>query len=461
VPKQIDHDRRRAQIAEATWRLIAKRGIEAATMREITAALGMAHGALKHYFPDKNAIVKAAFTHVFEATNTRIAARLGAATGLAGLRVFCREVLPADEVTELEARVVIPFWQRALADAELESVFASAMAQWRERVAGFLRVGREDGSVTSPVADEVLVEQLLTMLNGMQVHALLTPKVTTARLQWRMVEAFIESLGPQPGVPAEPAVPAGAAAPASPVGPAGSAGAAGVAAAAGRDGVAERTDAAEAAVPAGAAAVVERIDVAVEPAGVAVPAGVAAVVERADVAADSAEAGEGFLSFSRIAVDVTATRLPGTDRDAMAMVLLLHRVANTVVYDLESTVHRPAGWSWSAFRLLFAVWVAGPQEAGRAAELTGMSRAAVSSLAKTLAAAGLVGRTSDAHDRRSVVLSLTDAGRRRLEATFREHNQREARWAALLAPADLRVLNRVLAELARAAQSQGWVSHRF
>jgi DNA-binding MarR family transcriptional regulator len=313
-----------------------------------------------------------------------------------------------------------------------------------------------------------------------------------------MVEAFIESLGPQPagsvadsGVSAEPAGPIGAA------GAAGSAAgqgggveravAAEAAAPAGAAAVAERTDvaadSAEAAAPAGAAAVTERTDAAadsaeaVTPAGAAAvaertgaaadsaeavtPAGAAAVAERTGAAADLAEAGEDFLSFSRIAVDVTATRLPATDRDAMAMVLLLHRVANTVVYDLESTVHRPAGWSWSAFRLLFTVWVAGPQEARRAAELTGMSRAAVSSLAKTLAAAGLVGRTPDAHDRRSVVLSLTDAGRHRLEATFREHNRREARWAGLLAPADLRVLNRVLAELARAAQSQGWVSHRF
>ena len=53
--------------------------------------------------------------------------------------------------------------------------------------------------------------------------------------------------------------------------------------------------------------------------------------------------------------------MPEVDRAAMTMVLLLHRVANTVVYDLESTVHRPAGWSWSAFRLLFALWVAGPR----------------------------------------------------------------------------------------------------
>jgi DNA-binding MarR family transcriptional regulator len=178
-----------------------------------------------------------------------------------------------------------------------------------------------------------------------------------------------------------------------------------------------------------------------------------------DASTDNAP-GDGFLGFAEVALDRTVERLPGTDRDAMAMVLLLHRVTNTVVYDLESTVHRPAGWSWSAFRLLFALWVAGAQDPSRAAELTGMSRAAVSSLAKTLGAAGLVERTPDATDRRSVILTLSESGARRLEATFEAHNRREAEWARLLTGEELTVLNGVLTKLAEAAQRQDWISRR-
>jgi DNA-binding MarR family transcriptional regulator len=169
---------------------------------------------------------------------------------------------------------------------------------------------------------------------------------------------------------------------------------------------------------------------------------------------------EGFLSFTEIALDVTHKRLPATNRDAMTMVLLLHRVASVVVYDLESKVHRPAGWSWSAFRLLFALWVAGPQDPSRAAVLTGMSRAAVSSLAKTLSAAGLVQRTPRPSDRRSISLSLSETGVRRLESAFEAHNRREAEWAQLLTPDELSVLNRVLFKLVVAAQQQDWVSRR-
>lgn len=169
---------------------------------------------------------------------------------------------------------------------------------------------------------------------------------------------------------------------------------------------------------------------------------------------------EGFLSFAQIAIDRVGERLPDTDRSAMAMVLLLHRVSSAVVYDLESTVHRPAGWSWSAFRLLFTLWISGPQEAGRCAELAGMSRAAVSSLAKTLEAAGLMERTDAPRDRRTVVLGLTAAGEARLEETFGAHNRREADWAGLLSAEEVATLTGLLAKLAAAAQEQDWVRRR-
>jgi hypothetical protein len=58
------------------------------------------------------------------------------------------------------------------------------------------------------------------------------------------------------------------------------------------------------------------------------------------------------------------------------------------------------------------------------------------------------------------VLALDPGGAERLEETFRLHNRREARWAALLEPEELAMLNSLLRKLASAAHTQGWVSHR-
>ena len=84
-----------------------------------------------------------------------------------------------------------------------------------------------------------------------------------------------------------------------------------------------------------------------------------------------------FFSFVDVAVDRARERVPDLDPRAMRLVLSLYRVSNALVYDLESTVHRPAGWSWAGFRVLFVLWTSGPLETSRAAELSGMSRAAV------------------------------------------------------------------------------------
>jgi DNA-binding MarR family transcriptional regulator len=157
---------------------------------------------------------------------------------------------------------------------------------------------------------------------------------------------------------------------------------------------------------------------------------------------------DATLEFVADAVEITVDRLAGVDRQSMEMVLLLHRVTNAVVYDLESTVHRPAGWSWSAFRAVFTLWASGPLEPSRLADLSGMSRQAVSALVKTLEADGVVRRSAAEHDARSVVLTLTPEGSVRLERSFRAHNRREQQWASLLEPDERVTLTRLLVKLA-------------
>jgi DNA-binding MarR family transcriptional regulator len=136
-----------------------------------------------------------------------------------------------------------------------------------------------------------------------------------------------------------------------------------------------------------------------------------------------------FWSFVDHAVERASTRLPEMDPDAMRLVLMLHRTVGMLVYDLESSVHRPHGLSWPGFRVLFVLWIAGPLESRRVAELTGMSRAAVSALVKTLERDGFVHRRHLEHDRRMVELSLSERGEAGIARTFAAHNRREQLWA--------------------------------
>ena len=133
--------------------------------------------------------------------------------------------------------------------------------------------------------------------------------------------------------------------------------------------------------------------------------------------------------------------------DANRTILSLNRTSQAVTYDLESTLLRPRGLSWSVYRLLFVLWNAGDLEPTRLAELTGTTRASVSNLVKPLVADGLLERRPSPHDRRAAVISLADKGRSIIEEAFADVNRREAEWDRILTPIERDLLVALLQKL--------------
>jgi len=162
-----------------------------------------------------------------------------------------------------------------------------------------------------------------------------------------------------------------------------------------------------------------------------------------------------FWSFIDYAIDGAGRALPGLDPLAMRLVLSLHRAANMLVYDLESTVHRPRGLSWPGFRVMFVIWLAGPLEAKKVAELSGMSRAAVSALVGTLEKDGFVVKDRDPDDGRALRLGLTPAGLDAIADDFRAHNEREREWADALTEDEQRTLVDLLEKVAARSVHMG------
>lgn len=169
MPKLVDHDLRREQIVQATWRIIARRGMAGATMRDIAAEAGFANGALRPYFATKNDLLRATFEYVFDRTNERVAVATAGMHGMAALEAFCREVLPLDADLRDEARVAVSFWGEEAGLAEARDLHSASMRVWRGWIIGWLAEydGGRDWSVAA--------ESLLTFLLGAQITAALEP----------------------------------------------------------------------------------------------------------------------------------------------------------------------------------------------------------------------------------------------------------------------------------------------
>jgi len=191
VPRLVDHAERRLAIIGAAWRLIAARGIDSTNMRDLAREAGYTNGALSHYFSGKNEILRAAFEHVFNATNARIERSVGQRRGLAALRRLCREVMPQTEETLLEARIAVSLWQRALNDPYMASVNADALDTWRAQLIEYLRQAREDGEI-GDVDTTLYANLLMTSMVGMQVTGVLDAESSSAAAQEAMIEQIID-----------------------------------------------------------------------------------------------------------------------------------------------------------------------------------------------------------------------------------------------------------------------------
>lgn len=138
--------------------------------------------------------------------------------------------------------------------------------------------------------------------------------------------------------------------------------------------------------------------------------------------------------------------VPDADLSALAVVFTLIRASDRLVYDLE-TVHRPLGWTWPGFRILFWIWLLGPLEPRDIALLVNASRASISSVVNTLERDGFVVRRRGSNDRRLVTVELTTRGGERIAEAFNVHNQREREWVRVFSKEERTTLVELLSRL--------------
>lgn len=161
-------------------------------------------------------------------------------------------------------------------------------------------------------------------------------------------------------------------------------------------------------------------------------------------------------------VKLTRSRLGGQfdleQLQANQAILSLNRAAGAITYDLESIIHRPRLGSWAAYTLLFVLWNAGPMPSHRLAELSNMSRAAVSNMTKTLFAKGYIVKKPHSRDGRAITLHLTDSGTEAIEESFAEEIGREREWMSALTDIEQQLLIQLLDKLISSRNRSGLTS---
>lgn len=142
-------------------------------------------------------------------------------------------------------------------------------------------------------------------------------------------------------------------------------------------------------------------------------------------AAEGTTSGEFTLEATEAAV---AERLNGMsiNMSAMAAVSNIYRAANAVRNYVERRVLAPHELTWTAWVVLWVIWIWGEIESRHVAAEAGISKGTLTGVQKTLLSKGLIRREVHPDDGRRVLLSLTEEGHRLMAELFPDFNAEEA-----------------------------------
>ncbi len=193
MPKIVDRDQRREEVLEATWRVIARNGIDGVSIREVAAEGGYSTGVVAHYFRNKDDVVRSALFRVWRQESARIRQRTASLRGLAALEAIVREVLPLGAQRALEMAVWMAFWSRAIGDETLSSEQQRYYAEWRALLSKHLREALEAGEI-GKVDTEAEAIRLAGLIDGIGIQAMLEPRLFKGQRAVRLVLDHLQRL---------------------------------------------------------------------------------------------------------------------------------------------------------------------------------------------------------------------------------------------------------------------------
>ncbi|RKT10967.1 TetR family transcriptional regulator [Streptomyces sp. 1114.5] len=171
MPKQVDHDGRRRQIAEAVCLLVDEHGLAAVTLRDVATRAEVSMGAVQRCFRTKEEMLLFALAHIGERVTARVRSRLSAGPAQSAatrLGLVAGEVALLREEHRAEARIWLAFVAGAAVTPILAQTLRSSYAELEELMARL--VGEAAGEALDPAAE---ARTLLALADGLTAHVLI------------------------------------------------------------------------------------------------------------------------------------------------------------------------------------------------------------------------------------------------------------------------------------------------
>ena len=191
MPKIVDHDSRRREIAIAASRALKKFGLDNVTLAQIASESGSTTGMIQHYFPTKWDVILAALHLMHDRMEAKLSAVIK--NGQFELHELLSEALPLDGDRTAEAAIWLSFWSSAINKPELLAASQQLHDDWRRIIRQCLTYCSKFEKEIDDADLEDTVSSIIVFLDGLSIKAITRPEEYDRTLVRRILKKYVTS----------------------------------------------------------------------------------------------------------------------------------------------------------------------------------------------------------------------------------------------------------------------------
>jgi len=190
MPKQIDHNQRRDEIARAACLVIAEKGFAQTKLVDIAKTAGCTTGALRHYFETKDDILNAATN--YSRLHSRVRLDNASRRVPYSLVDTLFETLPTNPAQTVFIKVWMEMNVRSMGSAVLAAEAAASARNWAARIKEELVKARENGQIDKGADVDAAGELMALGIIGLINRAIMDPEKWPRGKQRTTLEQLVE-----------------------------------------------------------------------------------------------------------------------------------------------------------------------------------------------------------------------------------------------------------------------------
>lgn len=181
MPKIVDHEERRNEIADTVLALIAAGGTKAVTTRSVAKQSGWSAGTVNHYFVSREGLMLGALRRAAQLQGEEIRKALHQRdmTPMQRLHQMTESILPLDERRVAMTKIFLDYYAESNGQSDTQEEVVQYLRNWRKAATRLIQECKDDGSIVSSREASTLAIELVALTDGLSMHALMDPDVLT------------------------------------------------------------------------------------------------------------------------------------------------------------------------------------------------------------------------------------------------------------------------------------------